>query len=301
MTLSGLHQRFLQHCEVERRLARQTIIGYRCDFGQFLEFLREQGRWGLPSQDQVRAFSETNIRDYQYHMAAMEWRTNTVRRRLVELNRFGTWLLQRGHLTANPLAEIIIPKRPHLLPPVVEWSVVEQAVATERQPRARAILALLAYAGLRRGEVMGANVGDYAGESQHLRVHGKGSKDRVVPLPGPAIEALEGHLRHRWRARPEEPLFITRHGRISHQVVSAAVRRAGRRLGVKLYPHLFRHTYATELLNRKADLRVIQKLLGHESVATTKIYTHVSTARQREAVQLLEGPAKERQITGITS
>jgi site-specific recombinase XerD len=138
-------------------------------------------------------------------------------------------------------------------------------------------------------------------EVQSLRVRGKGNKDRVLPLPRHAVEALEAYLRTRSRARPEEPPFVTRHGRISHQVPTGVVRRAGKRLGVKLYPHLFRHTFATELLNRRADLRAIQKLLGHESVATTEIYTHVSTARQRETMQLLEGPAGHGQVTGITA
>lgn len=115
------------------------------------------------------------------------------------------------------------------------------------------------------------------------------------------MEALEAYLRTRSRARPEEPLFITRHGRISFQVPTGAVRCAAKRLGMKLYPHLFRHTFATELLNRRADLRAIQKVLGHESVATTEIYTHVSTARQRETMQLLEAPVGQGQVTELTT
>ncbi len=292
MTLSGLHLKFLQYCEVERRLALQTIVAYRSDFVQFLEFLREGGRWGLVSQDTLGAFSAATIRDYQYYMAAHGWSTATIRRRLVELNSFGSWLVKRGFLPANPMAEVEVPRRPRRLPRALVWADVERAIAGERGVRDRAVLTVLAYAGLRRGEVVSLDVRDFSREAATLRVRGKGSKERVVGLPRPAWEALEAYLGTRPQVGPETPLFITAYGqRITHKVVTRAVRRAGERLGFRIHPHLFRHTYATELLERGADIRVIRDLLGHESVATTEIYTHVSAARQRQVVQLLEGRA----------
>ncbi len=298
MTLSGLHQRFLLHCEVEKRLSLETVKAYKSDFVQLLEFLRERGRWGLASQDNLQAFTTANIREYQYHMAALRWSTATIRRRLVELNRFGAWLVERSYLKATPMVGVAIPKKVRPLPRVVDWPVSERAVAGERHPRNQAILALLAYAGLRRGEVVAANVGDYSRESVSLRVRGKGNKERVIPLPGAAVAALEAYLRTRPGLGLEEPLFVTRRGRISKKVVVKAVARAGKRLGVKLHPHLFRHTFATELLNRKADLRAIQKLLGHESLATTEVYMHVSPGRQREVIQLLDRPARREEGYG---
>jgi len=107
---------------------------------------------------------------------------------LIELNRFGKWLVQRGYLKANPLAEVVIPKRPHLLPSVVEWSVVDRAVAAERQPRARAILALLAYAALRRGEVMASNVEDYSRDVQSLRAR----QGKQRPCPANSVTSRGG-------------------------------------------------------------------------------------------------------------
>jgi site-specific recombinase XerD len=292
MTLSSLHQEFLRHCEIEKRLAGQTITAYRSDFAQFLAYLLG-GRRGPARQDTLRAFTAAGLRDYQRHMTTRGWRTNTLRRRLVELGCFGAWLVDRGCLQRNPVRALSVPKRERHLPRVLEWHQVEAAVAGEPNSRDRAILALLAFAGLRRGEVMATSVGDYSRESRSLRVRGKGSKDRVVPLHVVAICALDTYLASRDPLGPRDPLFASWRGRIGKRPIINAVARAGRRLGLSLHPHLFRHTFATELLNRHADLRVIQTLLGHESLETTEVYTHVSPVRRREAVDLL-GVSPER-------
>ena len=120
-------------------------------------------------------------------MATKTWSINTVRRRLVELNRFAGWLVERRHLQRSPMIGVSVPRRERRLPRVLDWSQVEQIVAGEPKPRDRAILALLAYGGLRRGEVMAADVGDYSREAPGLMVHGKGNKDRVVPLHPTAV------------------------------------------------------------------------------------------------------------------
>jgi site-specific recombinase XerD len=286
VTLSSLHDEFLHHCEIERRLAGQTVTAYRSDFAQFLAYLFD-ARPGPGRKDTLRAFTTAGLRDYQRHMAIQGWRTNTLRRRLVELGCFGAWLVDRGYLKRNPVRALSMPKRERHLPRVLEWQQAEAAVAGEPHPRDRAILALLAFAGLRRGEVMAASVGDYSRGSRSLRVRGKGSKDRVVPLHVEAIGALDTYLASREPLGPRDPLFVSSRGRIGKRPIINAVARAGRRLGIRLHPHLFRHTFATELLNRHADLRVIQTLLGHESLETTEVYTHVSPARRREAIDLL--------------
>jgi hypothetical protein len=154
------------------------------------------------------------------------------------------------------------------------------------------LLGLLLYGGLRRGEVVTLDVGHFSIGAASLHIRGKGSKDRVIGLPDPACAALQEYLqRHRAGCKADEALFITAMGeRITAKVVTRAVMRVARRFGRHLHPHMFRHSYATELLERGADLRDIKELLGHESVATTEIYAHVSTARQRRTVQLLERP-----------
>jgi len=298
MTLATLHARFLQHCTVEKRLRPMTIKSYRSDFRLFLHFLhrrsktlsprgRGQGEGPRVKGPDLRRFTPAVIRGYQAHMATRRWSVNTVRRRLVELNRFAGWLVERRYLQRSPMIGVSVPRRERRLPRVLDWSQVEQIVAGERKPRDRAILALLAYGGLRRGEVMAADVGDYSREAPSLLVHGKGNKDRVVPLHAVAQTALDAYLATRHGLAPEQPLFLSWRGRITKQVVVLLCKRVSRRIGRRLHPHLFRHTFATELLNRRADLRVIQTLLGHESLATSVIYTHVSPERGREAVELL--------------
>ena len=160
MTLAALHARFLQHCAVEKRLRPMTIKSYRSDFGLFLEFARRrrsrtlspQGRGQGEGAPGLRTFTTTLVRDYQAHMATRHWSINTVRRRLVELNRFAGWLVERRYLARSPMIGISVPRRERRLPRVLDWSQVEQIVAGEPKPRDRAILALLAYGGLCRGE-----------------------------------------------------------------------------------------------------------------------------------------------------
>jgi site-specific recombinase XerD len=236
-----------------------------------------------------------NVRDYQYYMAEQGWSTATVQRRLVSLNRFGAWLVKRGHAKTNPLAEMELPRKPRPLPRIVDWEILAAAAHAEPEPRNAAILGVLVYAGLRRGEVVGLNVGDFSPTAATLHVRGKGNKDRVISLPRPAKKMLETYLTSRTDAGPDAPLFMTAAGqRITHKVVTRVVRRVGERIGRHLHPHMFRQSYATELLDRGADIRDIRDLLGHESVATTEIYTHVNAARQRRVVELLEKPAARR-------
>jgi len=193
-------------------------------------------------------------------------------------------------IAENPLANIEFPRKERRLPRVLGWSQVEQAIAGETRPRERPILSLLAYGGLRRGEVMGLRVGDFAPSASTVHVRGKGNKDRVVVLTRLGAQAVAKYLATRATAPSDAALFVTATGRpISYRAVTRAVRRVARRLGVHVHPHMFRHSYATELLERGADIRDIRDLLGHESGATTEIYTHISAARRR-VVQLLEAP-----------
>lgn len=289
MTFTGLHQKFLKYLEVEKGVSPQTLISYGSDFKMFKAYLEDHGKWGLASQDRVATFTADNVRGWLHDMAAEGRSRSTVYRRLVSLNRFGWWLVKRGHLPQHPMADVEFPKKIRPLPRVLQWEDVERAVTTESGVRDRAILALLAYGGLRRGEPVRLRIGDFAPSSGTVHVRGKGNKDRVVALPAPGLTPLMAYLATRPNAKQEEPLFITQYGQgIKAKTVIKVVRRAARRLDRHVHPHMLRHSYATELLERGADIRDIRDLLGHESVATTEIYTHVSAARQRRVVSLLD-------------
>jgi len=119
VTLSSLHREFLRHCEIEKRLAAQTVAAYRSDFAQFLAYLLDS-RPGPARKDSLRAFTTAGLRAYQRHMATQGWRTNTLRRRLVEMGCFGAWLVDRVHLKRNPVRALSVPKRERHLPSVLE-------------------------------------------------------------------------------------------------------------------------------------------------------------------------------------
>src|SRR5207245_5831204 len=185
------HREVLLYCEVERRLSPQTVTSYRSDFRQFTEFLRSQSQWGLVSQDVFGTLSMATVRDYQCYMAEQGWASATVQRRLVSLNRFGMWLVKRGHAKTNPLAEIELPRKRRPLPRVVDWKILAAAVREEPKPRDAAILGVLVDAGLRRGEVVGLNVGDFSPTAATLHVRGKGNKDRMNTLPKTAQRVVQ--------------------------------------------------------------------------------------------------------------
>ena len=119
MTLAALHARFLQHCAVEKRLRPMTIKSYRSDFGLFLSFARRRRTLSPKGAPTLRTFTTTLIRDYQAHMATRRWSVNTVRRRLVELNRFAGWLVERRYLQRNPMIGVSVPRRERRLPRVL--------------------------------------------------------------------------------------------------------------------------------------------------------------------------------------
>ncbi len=195
-----------------------------------------------------------------------------------------------------------LPRKRRPMPHVVDWEILAAAARAEPKPRDAAILGVLVYAGLRRGELVGLSMRDFSPTAATLPVLGKGNKDRVISLPKPGQRMLKAYLASRQEAGPEAPLFVTSVGqRITHKVVTRGLRRTGQRTGRHLHPHMFRHSYATELLERGADIRDIRDLLGHESVATTE-NLHArergpSAARGRAAGEA-RGETAESEVSG---
>jgi len=292
--LDGQIADFLAHLAGERRAARLTIATYRRDLEALQRHLRQRG-----ATLDAAALDRRILRGFL--AAVCEGReAATVARKLAAVRAFYRFLVRQGRCADNPATALKLPKVRRPLPKVVAVNdaaeMVEMPDASKgSEPAAlrdRAILELLYGSGLRVSELVGLDreALDLTGRS--VRVLGKGGKERVVPLGGPCIGALERYLavrlalcHPRTGAQDANAVFLNqRGGRMSSRAVQHLVRRYGA-LGTgrgDLHPHVLRHSFATHLLDAGADLRGIQELLGHSSLSTTQRYTHVSIDRLAE-------------------
>jgi integrase/recombinase XerC len=284
--MRSLIARFLEHLAMERRLSPHTVRAYGGDLGRFVDFL-ENEYWNEPARDLARVDAPA-VRAFLASLARGRERT-TQGRALSTLKTFFRWASRAGETGGNPAAAIRTPKAPRKLPRHLRPGEVEDLIEsrTGDDPAAlrdRALLELLYATGLRVAELVGLDWDDVELKGRVARALGKGGKERMVPFGRPAAEALRA-----WReARATLPdrdapaIFVNlRGGRLTdrsvRRIVDAAVEATATARGV--HPHTLRHTFATHLLERGADLRAIQELLGHASLATTQRYTHVDLER----------------------
>lgn len=288
--------RFLVHLRDERRLSAHTVAAYGADLGAFSAFLQEQGIDKAPHE-----LGKSELRAWLAVLA--EGRTSrTLARKLASLRAFFRFLQRDGLIERSPAASMKMPRLGRHLPLVLSADVAALVVeAPEQDPEKRgsaeasrdqAILELLYGSGLRVSEVVGLNVEHLRLDERLLSVLGKGKKERIVPLGQPACRALESYLARRVElAHPKKgvrdpaALFLSVRGaRLGVRRVQEMVHRTGCLVAGRadLHPHALRHSCATHMLEGGADLRIIQELLGHESVATTQRYTHVSLTHLSE-------------------
>lgn len=284
---------FLDHLALERRLSEHTVAAYRRDLGQLATFLA-RGRRGL------RTAHLEDLRRFLAQQVTRGYARSSIARRVGAIHTFYRWALARGEIPEDPSALLgrprVLQRLPGVLRPREAAALVEAPVPPEGADplelavalRDRAILELLYGSGLRVAELAGLTVDRIDLVRGRVLVLGKGAKEREVPLSEPARDALEAYLR---RGRPvlsdgSGSAFFNRRGRpIGTRDVRRLVGRYGQRtLGARrVTPHTLRHSFATHLLEGGADIRVVQELLGHASVATTQRYTHVSRSRLFEA------------------
>jgi integrase/recombinase XerC len=274
---------YAAHLRAERHASPHTIRAYLSDLRQFLAFAGER-------PDGVRV---TTIRHWLRALGA-EAERSSIGRKLAAVRGFFRFLVETRRLASDPTAGVATPKSPRKLPAHLTLDDVDRLLATPRADtvlglRDRAILEVLYASGLRVSELVGLDWVDVDVETGSLRVLGKGRKERVVPVGRPALKALAAY-----RARAAEaglavaagPVFRNvRGGRLTVRSVARLVERHVLASGTatKATPHALRHTFATHLLGAGADLRAIQELLGHTSLATTQRYTHVDLRRLMEA------------------
>lgn len=275
---------FLEHLRLERRLSLHTVAAYRADLEGLSAFLRRGGRGLLGATYPL-------LRRWLAHLGTRGYARSSVARKAASARAFYRYAQRRGLVAESPAALLLTPRVPRRLPTVLKASEAAALVESPRgddpwSVRDRAILELLYATGLRVSELCGLDVGDVDLGRRRVRVLGKGGKEREVPVGDAAADALAAYLsgpRAATAPGSEEPcLFFNRRGRrLGPRGVRALLERyrAATLAGRRVSPHTLRHSFATHLMEGGADIRAVQELLGHASLANTQRYTHVSRAR----------------------
>ena len=286
--------KYEEHLIHVRNLADNSIVGYVSDLKSFLAHIEKLG---------ISEFSElklTHIRSWLANLQSTGATRATLARRIVSMRAFTYWAASQGWISEDIGAQLAIPKPHKTLPDVLNLAQTETVLAaiaakagedpTPLNIRDLAMIEVLYASGIRVSELCGLNFVDFDTSRNTLQVIGKGNKQRVVPIGIPAVKALENWLKI---GRPEmankdseNAIFIGSRGkRIDQRTVREVVYDAMAAIGSHMSPHGLRHTAATHLLEGGADLRTVQEILGHASLATTQIYTHVSPKRLQTAYQ----------------
>jgi integrase/recombinase XerC len=292
---AALLEGFTRHLALERHLAETTVVAYRRDLTQLTTFLTRAG-------SSLKAATLVELRRFLAQLTTLGYARASIARRVGAIHTFYRWAAANGHVASDPAALLGRPKVISRLPVVLRQAEAEalveapedvpsedDAVAAAIAIRDRAVLELMYGSGLRVSEVAGLTLERLDLERGRVLVFGKGSKERELPISDPSAEALEAWFE---RGRPElaraavPDLFLNRHGdRLGVRDIRRLVGRYGGAAlaGRRVTPHTLRHSFATHLLEGGADIRAVQELLGHASVATTQRYTHVTRTRLFEA------------------
>jgi integrase/recombinase XerC len=280
---------FLSHLALEKRMSPHTVAAYRRDLERLAAFCdrRRHARWNSLEHVHLRGFAAAE------HAGGLSPRS--VQRRLSAARTFFGYLLREGAATRNPALEVRAPKLKKRLPATLDADqmgrLLDFRADDSLSVRDKAIMELFYSSGLRLSELVRLELSSLDLSDRTVRVTGKGNKTRIVPIGGHARAALEKWLVHRARLAADRraagaaaadleytTVFLGRNGRpLSARSVQLRVAGWARRrgLGVHLHPHMFRHSFATHLLESSADLRAVQELLGHADISTTQIYTHL--------------------------
>ncbi|MBS5400990.1 MAG: site-specific tyrosine recombinase XerD [Bifidobacterium pullorum] len=298
-----LLEQFLTHIGVERGLAQSTVDAYASDLRRYLDWLEARGVHG------PAAVTRQDVEDYVADLDGAGESGRSKARRLASIHAFHRFALAQQAVASDVAATVKAPKGAGTLPDVLTVDEVARLLEAVPQPggtgvagvedavlvRDRALLELMYATGARVSEIVGADIDDMDFDEHVIRVTGKGSKQRLVPVGGYACQALRRYLdearpvlerRKRSGSAERRALFLNKRGcRLSRQSVWEVVKAAGERAHIAkpLHPHTLRHSFATHLIQGGADVRTVQELLGHASVTTTQIYTHVSPESLIEA------------------
>ena len=284
---------FISYIEIERNYSQNTTNSYRRDLLDFRQYLLSISD-SLPPIDEI---DHLTIRGYLANLQDRQLSRSTVLRRLSSLRSFFRYLCRRGQLDLDPTEALATPKVQRKLPDFLELSEVESLLLAPDTTtiiglRDRAILELLYSTGMRVSELLALDLSDIEWQNAVVKVRGKGKKERILPIGKIALETLDNYLARRHELGADEDsqaIFISQRGnripdaksirrRIEKYAAVAGIQK-------KITPHTLRHTFATHMLNAGADLRSVQELLGHVSLSTTQIYTHVTADRLKQVYE----------------
>jgi integrase/recombinase XerC len=271
-------QDFLKQLETERRLSAHTVAAYARDLEALEDFMRRANVSSMTDLDayHVRQFAADNYR--------RGLSPRSIARRLSAVRSFFAYLVREGVVASNVAIHVQAPRPSRRLPAALDTDQVAKLLESsgddELTVRDHAMFELLYSSGLRLAELVGLNLGDIDLADRTVRVLGKGSKSRVVPVGRHAIEALRQWLLTRQKFAPtdEQAVFVSRTGsRLAPRTVQSRLKRWARKnaSAVNVHPHMLRHSFASHMLESSGDLRAVQELLGHASISTTQAYTHL--------------------------
>lgn len=319
MENNGIVQDFLSYLKFEKHFSEHTAKCYGADLTQFGEFLtsRQSSEGGdssghsehidtavavqtKPKLDQMLLNADVNtVRAYLGVLNERQYSKSTIARKLATLRSFYKFLVRRGIITSNPVTAVRTPKQEKKLPKFLEYDQVKKLLETPPinnwlGARDRAILEVLYSTGIRVSELVGLNMDDidFLGEVIHVR--GKGKKERIAPISSTALRVIQHYLEFRNKRAQNNPnfdpkvLFVNKHGkRLSTRSVRRKMDKYLKMAGLdpSISPHTLRHSFATHMLNNGADLRSVQELLGHQSLSTTQVYTHLTTNKLKDVYE----------------
>jgi integrase/recombinase XerD len=295
-------QQFLLVMELEKGLSKNTILSYAQELEKFEKYL-------IDSKQNHLVISESGIIEYIKQESVKGMAVASQAHLFSVLNNFYKFLIKEERLEINPLAALSVPKKWKTLPSYLTMAEVEELLAAPTKKtvfgiRDRAILELLYATGLRISELADLKTDSIFLAENFLRVKGKGNKERLIPFGTAAFDCLTTYIHQarlplQRKMNPNDYLFLNRDGgRISRQGLWKIIKGYGRQIGIgsKLTPHVLRHSFATHLLENGADLRSIQMMLGHSSIATTEIYTYVATNKVKAIYDDCHPRSKKKKI-----
>jgi len=297
--MQQIFNKYINYLEVERNVSPYTVRNYTTDLLDFFQFLRDK------EIDSLKEVDRHTLRDYLSELMEKGFVKASIARKLSAIRSFYRYLLREEIISTSPVATTSSPKLDRRLPSFLSIEEINRLLeapdlSTPQGRRDRALLELLYASGIRVSELVSLNLEQVNLDTNEIRVWGKGSKERVVLIGKPAARALTAYLN---QGRPEllgekrsNALLLNRYGK---RLIERRVQRILEKyaniinIGKRVYPHMLRHTFATHLLDGGADLRVVQELLGHASLSSTQIYTHVSKSQAKKVYLSAHPMARE--------